>query len=799
MFQKKAMKQLNKCASVIGLSLTKEISFSTDKSFLIPFTKALLCFFLAIGSVCGFASCFGAQFNMTLVLAILLSVSLLLAYTKNLRHALFKNILYIVFFFLYAFFIRRYFNYVNSGYHSIVNLAYASLENYLDIPALVYYEEIIENSYTTITLFLIFWGIFNLFLFHMLTTEHIHFLSLFICSMSPLVIPLFIEQKPDTLYLFLLIWGYFIAIILRFCNHHTIHRFAKQTATISYERNGLTYFCSLLYSFILCILVFALVTVVIPYPSYKRTNHTSTMKENVLDEVRAFVSYGFSAFFNQYSAIGGMNDGNLGGIHSVRPDYQTDLIVRMVPNNYETQYLRGFVGIGYTSHKWYSMNELINNHMLDDEYYDEFFNDISLYNEQEELKNSILEPHTMKIANVGADTSHSYCTYYCDRLTHSYDSETKYDTHHYYSIDYLEALNKTGQLHVIESSPQVLSACLQIPDRTRNAVIDFLIAQNLCTSYIVNPGTNSNLTGETLDSVLAKVSECMSSQFTYSMNPGLTPKKDDFVGYFLNRSQKGFCVHFASSAAMILRTLGIPTRYVEGYVITYEDLMEGVIVENEKITDYNPSLVLPSDAHVLDVSIADDKAHAWLEYYDPAFGWKVFEATTASTQEYGSQDFWRSFYGFLNQNEPSKSELKLGKSPIGKSVVQIFRYIMLGALVFFFVIVWLFLSYKYTKQYRSYHRNRYNINVRNLYKLIAKRVEHHYPDFAYIVKTKDQLDFIASHYRLSKKISPNNLQKLCTLLEQAEFSRDELTGTEAAFSMKLLHLIRRNLLLNFRK
>ena len=39
----------------------------------------------------------------------------------------------------------------------------------------------------------------------------------------------------------------------------------------------------------------------------------------------------------------------------------------------------------------------------------------------------------------------------------------------------------------------------------------------------------------------------------------------DFVRWFLEDSDKGYCVHFASAAAVLLQASGIPARYVTGY------------------------------------------------------------------------------------------------------------------------------------------------------------------------------------------------------------------------------------------
>lgn len=53
----------------------------------------------------------------------------------------------------------------------------------------------------------------------------------------------------------------------------------------------------------------------------------------------------------------------------------------------------------------------------------------------------------------------------------------------------------------------------------------------------------------------------------YSFEPGSTPPEQDFAEYFLFENQKGFCVHFATTAALMYRICGYPARYVQGYAI----------------------------------------------------------------------------------------------------------------------------------------------------------------------------------------------------------------------------------------
>lgn len=94
---------------------------------------------------------------------------------------------------------------------------------------------------------------------------------------------------------------------------------------------------------------------------------------------------------------------------------------------------------------------------------------------------------------------------------------------------------------------------------------------------------------------------------TYTLSPELMPEDGDFAVWFTTESMKGYCVHFATSATAMLRALGIPARFVSGYM---------TIVEANK-----------------PVTVTGKQAHAWVEYYDDVLGWIPLEVTPASPDE----------------------------------------------------------------------------------------------------------------------------------------------------------------------
>ena len=93
------------------------------------------------------------------------------------------------------------------------------------------------------------------------------------------------------------------------------------------------------------------------------------------------------------------------------------------------------------------------------------------------------------------------------------------------------------------------------------------------------------------------------SSFTYTTDPPPVPAGRDPIDYFLTESKAGYCVHFASSLTLMLRSLGVPTRIVNGYI------------GGEFDTTTNSWIV------------RGNAAHSWTQAYFNGIGWVDLEAT----------------------------------------------------------------------------------------------------------------------------------------------------------------------------
>lgn len=98
-----------------------------------------------------------------------------------------------------------------------------------------------------------------------------------------------------------------------------------------------------------------------------------------------------------------------------------------------------------------------------------------------------------------------------------------------------------------------------------------------------------------------RVAQLLEERCQYDSQAPAPPEGVDPVDYFLNDSRRGYCMHYASAAALALRSLGIPARYVSGYT----------------------ALCQSGET----VNVPDRAAHAWVEIWLDGFGWYPVEVT----------------------------------------------------------------------------------------------------------------------------------------------------------------------------
>ena len=108
----------------------------------------------------------------------------------------------------------------------------------------------------------------------------------------------------------------------------------------------------------------------------------------------------------------------------------------------------------------------------------------------------------------------------------------------------------------------------------------------------------------------AKIELYLRTHYRYTLD--LTgPRSADPLAYFLFTRRAGHCEYFAAAMTVMLRDLGVPARYVGGFLPgEYNDVGGDWIVR-------------ASDAHV------------WVEVFFPGYGWITFDPTPPGNEQHG--------------------------------------------------------------------------------------------------------------------------------------------------------------------
>lgn len=124
---------------------------------------------------------------------------------------------------------------------------------------------------------------------------------------------------------------------------------------------------------------------------------------------------------------------------------------------------------------------------------------------------------------------------------------------------------------------------------------------------------------------------------SYSLELDRLPFGEDVVEYFLFDSGKGFCEHYASAGVLLLRLMGIPARYISGYVVRPQEFVRISDAEGSGKTEYS-------------ALVKDSAAHAWVEIFVEHVGWVPVEMTEGSVYTTsGEENYNAEFYDALWQ------------------------------------------------------------------------------------------------------------------------------------------------------
>ncbi len=132
------------------------------------------------------------------------------------------------------------------------------------------------------------------------------------------------------------------------------------------------------------------------------------------------------------------------------------------------------------------------------------------------------------------------------------------------------------------------STYTRLPEKTRAAALD------ICAE--------AGLRADDPDLIQA-VAAYVSQSGEYDLSTPAYPS-DDYAIYFLTKSHRGYCIHYATAAAVLYRALGVPARVTEGFAV---EAKAGSFTE-----------------------VCAGDAHAWVEIYRDGVGWIPVEVTAGA-------------------------------------------------------------------------------------------------------------------------------------------------------------------------
>lgn len=626
-------------------------------SFCVP--KGLMVFFLVFGAFGGFMSAMEITYQSVLVGIVFLLGALFFSGLYTFEKTRYRDVGYIIFFIFYIFLLNLFKAYVNSGFAALVNEIRHRAEVYFDVSATEEFHEQIENRTWTITIMMIFVGLFLILVLNIFVSNYMSLKFAIFLTMGIYIVPGYLRMEPSLPYVVCILLGLGGIVIFKNSGH-----FEKGKRTFSLvkekKKNGvhLTYgqsknaYVGAFFALAITVLLVVVSSFVYTQNVNQTTYVENPYKEKTKETMGLVVGYGLRALLPGGVSSPGMNRGNLVYSAAIRRSDKTCMEVTLAPYSTEPIYLKAYTGLYYEDAQWADGYEIMGLQPNDVEY----FAIEEMKDEAEQLKKAYKkgkgEKARIDITNICVPPSLAYVPYY-----------TVFDNYTYYVQG--DAITPVGKTATYEYYPNLHYEQKIVPEKM--SFLYYKVGDRnkpVIARWLKEAGIQQG----DADAV-KKVAEHLMKDYKYSLNPGRVPDGEDFLNYFLEENKKGVCAHFATAATLIYRQLGIPARYVEGYVVDYNKVLKGKVQENLKYEEYFDGKSDLGKTAVMKVEVPESNAHAWVEIYQRGKGWIVVDPTPPQFDSEEENDFWNSLSKFMS----TSSELSLGDGISGEvveSVVQ---------------------------------------------------------------------------------------------------------------------------------
>ena len=740
-----------------GAEIDEAVYDISENRYFTLIMKGVIVYMITAGGIGAYLTAFDIAFNQILFNIVILATAIICAMLYHSFKS--ENLGYLGFFSIYAITMFLFRDYINSGFYAVLNdtIDWASI--YFNAEGFQYYNERISNRYAAVTVAACIIGIAMNVLLNNYILRRARYIVAIGLSLSINVIAFYMEKEPDTFYTIMVLFGILMTFFLK-CGRHFY--LSRRDHIYARTKNGITYQLdhkSLLHGIIIALCY--IVVVVTPLSVMYNKNYYDTFQEAsetkliTRDEFQNFITLGFFGIIDHYPNNGGLSTGELGGVAAVRLDYMTDITVLYTPYSMDTLYIKNFTGDSYMpyTNRW-NQTAIAKN---------TYTTEVAALKKAYESGDEHTAQGYMTITNVEAPAM-PYEPYYSDG-----DSKPvffrKSQSYTYY--------------------PRFKDSTVTIKNYTPDPVYLDVPGENeeVIKAFIEEAGFEK---GDTMD-VVNQVKQYYIENIPYTIRPGATPWREDFVNYFLTKNRKGYCAHFASAATLIFREMGIPARYCEGYAISFNQMtLNGELVEDADYSNYYDGYNELGETGLVRIDVSDANAHAWVEVYDKDRGWVVVEVTPPSgrDEDETTDNFWDSFNNIFGDGEEDNSDHEANTNAnvdlsAADRVMRVVAFIIIGGLILFvlgFIALKILPSVQYYIAFsKAGPSDKLILRYGRFVKKKRKKDE----------KFRDKMNYTEQMMYLLP-FSERDRERMVDILDRAGFSRSGISENEMNFAMSIL-------------